>query len=246
MKYIASCSFGKDSIAQIIIAHQHNEPLDIVLYCEVMFDLQNGISGETPEHRDFIYNVAIPKIEKEFGYKVVVVKSDKDLVQEFMFKIKRGKNKGKLRAFPLGWKCHINRDCKVAPIHNYCKTLNDKVISYIGIAIDEPKRLESLHNKSDKISLLEKYGYTEKMAYDLCEQYGLLSPIYKHGTRNGCWFCPNQRKSELLHLYKNHKELFLRLVDLHKIPNKASEKWNRTSTILEVYEELKKLNGEQK
>lgn len=48
MKYIASCSFGKDSVAQIIVAKYYNEPID-------------EISGEFPEHRDFIYNVAIPK-----------------------------------------------------------------------------------------------------------------------------------------------------------------------------------------
>lgn len=61
MKYIASCSFGKDSIATILLAREHNEPLDEIVYCEVMFD--ENISGELPEHRDFIYNVAIPKFE---------------------------------------------------------------------------------------------------------------------------------------------------------------------------------------
>ena len=53
MKYIASCSFGKDSIATIILAHIHNEPLDLIVYSEVMFD--ENISGENPLHRDFIY-----------------------------------------------------------------------------------------------------------------------------------------------------------------------------------------------
>lgn len=73
MKYIASCSFGKDSIATILLARENNEPLDEIVYCEVMFD--ENISGELPEHRDFIYNVAIPKFE-EWGYKVRVLRSD--------------------------------------------------------------------------------------------------------------------------------------------------------------------------
>lgn len=59
MKYIASCSFGKDSVAQIIVAKYYNEPIDEIMYSEVMFT--DEISGEFPEHRDFIYNVAIPK-----------------------------------------------------------------------------------------------------------------------------------------------------------------------------------------
>lgn len=61
-KYIASLSFGKDSLAAILLAKEHGEPLDEAVYCEVMFD--NGISGEVPEHRDFIYNTAIPALER--------------------------------------------------------------------------------------------------------------------------------------------------------------------------------------
>ncbi len=244
MKYIASCSFGKDSMAQIILAYLHKEPLDLVVYCEVMFDHANHISGEIPEHRDFIYKVAIPKIENEFGFKVQVVKSDKDFVQLFHTPVGRGKNKGKLRGFPIGWKCHINSYCKVDPIHKFCKTLKDDFTTYVGIAIDEPKRLEKLRKKKNQISLLEKYGYTEQMAFELCEQFGLLSPIYKHGKRNGCWFCPNQRKVELMHLYRNNKDLFLKLVELDKTENKASEHWNRDSSISEIYEKFKKDDGE--
>lgn len=238
MKYIASCSFGKDSVAQIILAYLNKEPLDQVVYCEVMFDNENNISGELPEHRDFIYNVAIPKIEKDFGYKVVVVKSEKDFLQEFNTIIKKGKNAGKIRAFPIGWKCCINRDCKVSPIHKFYKTLNDELQIYIGIASDEPERLERL--KKNESSLLNKYGYTEEMAYNLCKSYGLLSPIYNVSKRNGCWFCPNQRKCELQNLYDKHRALFDKLVQLHFTPNKASEHWNRSSTILEIKDKLSK------
>ena len=52
-KFIASCSFGKDSLATILLAKEHGVSLDEAVYCEVMFD--KGISGEVPEHRDFIY-----------------------------------------------------------------------------------------------------------------------------------------------------------------------------------------------
>ena len=67
MKYVASCSFGKDSLATILLALMHNEPLDEVVYCEVMFDA--GVSGEVPEHRDFIYlpGKFLPHPEKRPG-----------------------------------------------------------------------------------------------------------------------------------------------------------------------------------
>lgn len=62
MRYVASCSFGKDSLATILLARKHGEPLDEAVYCEVMFD--KTISGEVPEHRDFIYTKGIPALEK--------------------------------------------------------------------------------------------------------------------------------------------------------------------------------------
>ena len=62
LKHIASCSFGKDSLATILLALEHGESLDEAVYCEVMFD--KTISGEVPEHRDFIYNTALPRLEQ--------------------------------------------------------------------------------------------------------------------------------------------------------------------------------------
>lgn len=52
MKYVASCSFGKDSLAMLIKIKELGLPLDEVIYCEVMFD--DEISGETPEMYQFI------------------------------------------------------------------------------------------------------------------------------------------------------------------------------------------------
>lgn len=40
--YIASCSFGKDSIATILLALEHDEPLDRVVFSEVMLDQLRG------------------------------------------------------------------------------------------------------------------------------------------------------------------------------------------------------------
>ena len=76
-KFIASCSFGKDSLAAILLAKEHGEPLDEAVYCEVMFD--KDISGEVPEHRDFIYETAIPALER-MGVKIIILRSEKTYV----------------------------------------------------------------------------------------------------------------------------------------------------------------------
>ena len=75
--YIASCSFGKDSIATILKALEMNEPLDEVIFCEVKFD--DYMSGESPEHIDFIKKVAIPKLHKLGVKKITIVQSKKKL-----------------------------------------------------------------------------------------------------------------------------------------------------------------------
>lgn len=70
------------------------------------------------------------------------------------------------------------------PIHDYYKQFKGyEVVQYVGIAIDEPKRLARLSKKGNinKVSLLQKYGYTEDMAREKCLEYGLLSPIYGGG-----------------------------------------------------------------
>lgn len=77
--YIASCSFGKDSIATILLALEHNEPLDRAVFVEVMFDNERGISGEIPEHIEWVYSTAIPTLEA-MGVKVDVVRSENDYI----------------------------------------------------------------------------------------------------------------------------------------------------------------------
>lgn len=181
--YIASCSFGKDSIATILLALEHNEPLDRALFSEVMFDNERGISGEIPEHIEWIYKTAIPKLES-MGVRVDVVRSEKDYVWFFRNAVRgKGKYQGKLYGFPIGGMCIINRECKIGPIHAYYKQINGAIVQYVGIAKDEPKRLARL--KGNQVSLLNKYGYTESMAKELCRKNDLLSPIYKTGNRGG-------------------------------------------------------------
>ena len=192
MQYIASFSGGKDSMASIILAHEHGEPLDLVIFCEVMFDQE--ISGELPEHIAFIKEKCIP-IFNEWGYETKILHAEKtymDCFNHVLEKSKYPERIGKRAGFPMAGKCWANRDLKVKPINDFFKSMDpEQITQYIGIAADEPKRLERLKSgKPRKISLLEKYGYTEKMAFELCEKYGLLSPIYDFAPRGGAGSVP--------------------------------------------------------
>ena len=229
MRYLASCSFGKDSLAAILLAKKHGEPLDEAVYCEVKFD--KPISGEVPEHRDFIYTKGIPALER-MGIKVTVLRGKKTYVDLFTGRITRGPKKGMLRSFPVCGKCYVQRDCKLRPILRYQKTLPPDTVQYIGIAKDEQERLLRLEGR--QVSLLEKYNCTEQDAKELCRQAGLLSPIYQFTNRGGCWFCPNAKRKELRHLYDHHPELWARMLELQALPGKVTEKFNRTQRFSDI------------
>ena len=154
MKYIASWSGGKDSTASIILAHEHGEPLDLIIFSEVMFD--KNISGELPEHIDFIKNKAIPVFES-WGYEVKILHSDKTFLDCFYHIVQKSqKNKGKRQGFPFPGMCKINDRCKTKPLDRYFKNYPGEYTKYIGIAKDEPKRKKRI-NKADNKRLLAIY-----------------------------------------------------------------------------------------
>lgn len=230
MKHYASCSFGKDSVATVLLALEHGEPLDGVIWCEVMFDRARGISGELPEHIEWIYNTAIPAFER-MGVKTTVVRGEKDYLQLFYKRRVAGKYAGKLCGFPIGGRCEVNSNCKVGPIRKHMAQIGEHV-TYIGIAIDEPERLARI--KPWQVSLLAKYGYTEQMAYDLCAKHKLLSPIYAMSSRGGCWFCPNTRISQLAALKHHHPELWAELEILSRVEGTACPGFKWGATLQEV------------
>lgn len=120
-KHILSCSFGKDSIATALLALQHGEPLDELVYCEVMFSEE--ISGELPEHNRFIHETAIPYFEQR-GIPTRVLRSEKTYLSCFYHVVTRGKTKGMLSGFPLSGRCTIQRDCKLPPIKAWATRSN--------------------------------------------------------------------------------------------------------------------------
>lgn len=112
------------------------------------------------------------------------------------------------------------------PIRKYQRGLDPDTVQYVGIAKDEQERLVRLEGQK-KLSLLDKYEIDEVDTFPICKKHGLLSPIYDFTNRGGCFFCPNAKEKELRHLYDHHKDLWDRLLDLQKVPNKATDRFNR-------------------
>lgn len=245
-KYVCACSFGKDSLASVLIAIEEGEPLDAVVYVEVMYDNSRGISGEYPSHIRWINDVAIPKLES-LGVNVIHLRSESDYISCYHKEIGSGLNKGKISGFPIARKCMIQRECKLGPINRWYREgyLRDgyDIVEYVGIAIDERERLLSMDSggsnrgsvRISKESLLYKYGYSESMALLKCAEYGLLSPIYFDGTsRNGCWMCPNQGIGNFVSLRRVYPELWEELCLLDNVGNRASDRFKYNLSLEDV------------
>ena len=77
MLKVAMFSGGKDSAATIALMRDLGMLPDLVVFAEVMFDSKRGISGEIPEHIDWVYGTAKPLIES-WGCKFEVVRGKEE------------------------------------------------------------------------------------------------------------------------------------------------------------------------
>lgn len=214
MKKIASCSFGKDSLAAIIVSEEHGVHIDEAVYCRIMFD--DEISAELPEHEAFIYEIAIPALEKRYGIKTTVVQAKETYCGRFYTQYQRGGKVGQIYGFPMRRGAWCNSHLKLRPIEEWQRQAGE-YIAVVGIAADETARIDR-KTVDNKLLPLVQYGITEREAFEICKREGLLSPAYNGGrTRLGCWFCHNQRISELRRLRKEYPDLWQKLMGLDAV-----------------------------
>lgn len=236
MRHVISWSGGKDSTATVILMHEHQKELIkdgdevIILFSEVMFDKKKGISGHNPDNIKFIYEKK--KVFEKWGFRVEILHSDKDYLDVFYHKLTRSPDPSRVgltHGFVPSSICAVKRDCKLKPINKWFIDNPGEITEYIGIAVDEPKRLESLHKRGNMVSLLEKYNLTEEDAKELCIKYDMLLPQYtllKGQKREGCWFCPNAKLCEHRVVKEQMPEAWKAYVELENTPNLAYPKWN--------------------
>lgn len=214
---IFSLSFGKDSMATLILAAEQGIPIDRVMYCEIKFN--DEISGEHP-----IMAAWIPEAERilkeRFGITVEHAFS-KTYLEAFYTVKETGRFSGNIYGFPYIRGAWCNRILKLNAISKYLSQFKKQAITqFVGIACDEPRRwgrMKAKENSRKKYrSLLVEQNLTEQDAFEICKKYDLLSPMYSVDGiyRSGCWFCPKQCLANLYSLWKNYPDYFQKLVDI--------------------------------
>jgi len=113
--------------------------------------------------------------------------------------------------FPVVQGPWCNSGLKVAALNQAKKATKDS-ITIVGIAADEPIRIERAKKKHQLLPLVE-VGWTEADCWKWSEEHGLLSPTYKQATRGGCWFCHNQSVGQLRLLRRQYPDLWAMMME---------------------------------
>ncbi len=205
MKYIASVSFGKDSLAMLLLIIKNKLPLNEVVFYDTGMEF------------NAIYNIR-DKVKiwlNQLGIKFTELKPTMDF-KDKMYNYPHPSRKGDLKQ-GYGWcggLCRWGTSEKIRALDNYCKDSHQ----YIGIALDEPIRLERLKG-TNKSSPLAELGYTEKMALELCYNEGYNwnedgIELYSILDRVSCWCCRNKNLKELANYKKYLQKYFDKLIEL--------------------------------
>lgn len=106
---------------------------------------------------------------------------------------------------------------KTRTIKNYLKDkYPDGFMEYVGIAADEPQRIE---RNSGKLLPLVRWGMSETDCLMYCHDRGFYwyegeYELYDHLKRVSCWCCRNKNLTELKEIYIHFKPYWLALCEL--------------------------------
>jgi hypothetical protein len=202
MDHVLSLSYGKDSLACLGAIEHLGWPLDRVVHSEIW--ATETIRADLPPMIEF-KKKADSIIKARWGIEVEHIRSHWTY-ESYFYKARTEKAKfaGCIHGFPMQRRNWCVGRLKTEIIDK----MNKGVVSYRGIAADEPKRVERHIVKPNVRLPLVEAGWTEAMCRKWCEDNDLLSPIYTTSTRGGCWFCHNQGVDQLRLLRHNYPELW--------------------------------------
>ena len=174
----------------------------------------------------------------ERGLKIEVVKSKKSWDDWFFGKVAYGKNEGVVRGAPLiAHPCYWAREAKLYPLNRATKGCD---VKYVGIALDEMKRV-SKHAEEQKIRYpLIEWGWTEADAFAYLDKLEMVNPLYVNFNRLGCFHCIKQPTKSWYVLWKKYPDLWQKSLewdrDSHRVSNHGL---TRYETLDELGEKFK-------
>lgn len=213
VKYIASVSFGKDSLAMLLRLIEEGRPLDAVVFYDTGMEFE-----AIYQIRDKVKSMLADK-----GIEYVELKPDEPFLYSMLERKVVSKQKGE--HYGYGWcggLCRWGTTAKLRSIKSYKLLLTDNVIEYVGIAADEIKRFDKA-KRAGKVLPLVEWGMYEKDCLKYCRDRGWswteetqdgTIDLYDILDRVSCWCCCNKNIKELRNIYLYLPEYWQRLKDL--------------------------------
>lgn len=215
-QHILSLSYGKDSMACLFAIEQLGWPLDRIVTADVW--ATDTIPADLPPMVEFKAK-ADEEIKRRWGIEVEHISSGITFEQGFYFRRGRTGREAKYNGMLYGWPMVRGNWCLQQLKLSALNKIGKDAIQYIGIAADEPERFGNLNEQ--KKSPIAAVGWDEATCRRICEENGLLSPIYTSATRGGCWFCHNQGVDQLRLLRKTYPDLWALML-----------KWDKDSPVV--------------
>ena len=231
MKYIASVSFGKDSLAMLLRLIEENKPLDEVVFYDTgmefncIYQIRNKVK-QLLEDKNIKYTELKPKETFEYTmFEKPVHKRDGTTSKGYSW---------------CGGRCRWGTTEKLKSIEKYCKGNYE----YVGIAYDEQKRLVK-ERKGNKLFPLADWKMKEKDCLKYCygKGYKWLEDgieLYSILDRVSCWCCCNKNLKELKNYYKYLPKYWNKLKEFQKRTSRPM-KYNKYS----VFDLENKFKGEE-
>ena len=241
VKYIASCSFGKDSLAMVLRLIEEKYPLDEVIFYDTGMEF-----GAIYRNKD-----RLSKILCDYGIEFVVLKDGKSF--EFKaFEKEVHKRDGSI-VHGYDWCGGLRRwetKRKTDTINKYFKTkyVNEAITEYIGVAFDEYPRLHKSRIKrwnTAKIYPLIEWQMTEEGCLEYCRDHGWNweekgVDLYDILDRVSCWCCANKNQKEIKNIITYLPEYWSRIKEYEK-RCKVAYKGKGCKYFEETYKETREL-----
>ena len=238
MKYIASCSFGKDSLAMILRILEEDKPLDEVIFFDTGMEFKS-IYKNRDKVRNVLLEKKIPFTElhdvDNFYYKM--------LVKPVKYKNKENKEYPYHYGYEwCGGRCRWGTTGKLQAIQKHYKATygDEEIFEYVGIALDEPNRIQ---DNVHKLYPLVEWQMKEEDCLQYCYDRGYDwdengVELYSILDRCSCWCCCNKNLKELKNIYQYLPQYWQMLRGLQSridIPMKGKGK-----SVFELEERFKK------
>ncbi len=219
-KYIASISFGKDSLAMLLLLIKNKYNIDEVIFYDTGMEFQA------------IYDTRdkVRKLLEKLGIKYTELKPEIPFIDK-MLNIEVHKRDGSIQfGYGLcGGRCRWGTTEKNKTIEKYLKEqYGQDYKEFLGIACDETVRIEKERNGHKLLPLLD-WKMTEQDCLEYCYNSGFYWEengvrLYDALDRVSCWCCGNKNKKELENMRVYLPQYYLKYIDILKKIKKNNKK----------------------